>query len=110
MNGTYIIIIVLCVLIYVLCINERTVEHIAPVNWKGVNWFDYHHLYSPIVTPSDTWLARNHMLPWWNSTRHTRNSSWDIRGDVRPKGYYISPVGPWHNTPHAYNSDLTRYL
>ena len=23
-----------------------------------------------------------YLSPWWNSTRHTRNTSWDIRGDV----------------------------
>lgn len=36
------------------------------------------------------------LLPWWNSTRHTRNMFWDIRGDVPITPYY---VGPWLNSP-----------
>ena len=38
----------------------------------------------------------DNLLPWWNSTRHTRNMSWDIRGDVPQIPYY---VGPWMNSP-----------
>lgn len=33
--------------------------------------------------------------PWWNSTRHTRNSSYDLRGDIPPYHYY---TGPWWNS------------
>lgn len=34
-------------------------------------------------------------FPWWNSTRRTRNMSYDLRGDplIIPKEEYI-----WHNT------------
>jgi hypothetical protein len=32
--------------------------------------------------PNDGWLARRGLLPWWNSTRFTRNMSYDLRGDV----------------------------
>jgi hypothetical protein len=33
--------------------------------------------------------------PWWNSTRHTRNMSYDLRGDpiIIPKKEYI-----WNNS------------
>lgn len=34
----------------------------------------------------------DNMFPFWNSTRHTRNSSWDIRGDVPIDPFY---TGPW---------------
>jgi hypothetical protein len=37
----------------------------------------------------------NSWSPWWNSTRHTRNMSYDLRGDI-PTSYY--PVGPWLNS------------
>ena len=33
--------------------------------------------------PPDGWYASRGLLPWWNTTRHTRNMSYDIRGDVR---------------------------
>ena len=34
--------------------------------------------------------------PWWNSTRFTRNMSYDLRGDEVPYPYY---VGPWWVSP-----------
>ena len=46
--------------------------------------------------PDFAWLAHNNLLPWWNSTRSTRNSSWDLRGDVPIVKQY---VGPWLNSP-----------
>jgi hypothetical protein len=36
------------------------------------------------------------VIPFWNSTRHTRNSSWDIRGDIPITPYYL---GPWWQSP-----------
>lgn len=46
--------------------------------------------------PDFAWLGQNNLLPWWNSTRSTRNSSWDLRGDVPVANQY---VGPWLNSP-----------
>lgn len=67
-------------------------EHVAPVSWKGSGYGNYwHYWHYP-------WLARNHMLPWWNSTRHTRNSSWDLRGDVVPR---LTDTGPFYRSPHV---------
>jgi hypothetical protein len=56
----------------------------------------FEHFDDERFNPDFSWLAYNNLLPWWNSTRHTRNSSWDIRGDV-PVPYYY--VGPWLNSP-----------
>lgn len=36
--------------------------------------------------PTDGWLASRGLLPWWNATRFTRNTSYDIRGDITPFG------------------------
>lgn len=44
-------------------------------------------------------------FPWWNSTRSTRNMSYDIRGDIPiPKTY----IGPWNISSYApiYNRPL----
>jgi hypothetical protein len=56
----------------------------------------FEHFNDSGYEPDFGWLARNNLLPWWNSTRNTRNSSWDIRGDVPVASYY---VGPWLNSP-----------
>jgi hypothetical protein len=45
--------------------------------------------------PDYGWLSQNGLLPWWNSTRHTRNMSYDLRGDVPITPSY---VGPWLNS------------
>jgi hypothetical protein len=44
------------------------------------------------------WFIINEM-PWWNSTRKTRNMIYDIRGDplIIPKKKYI-----WNNTDRNY--------
>ena len=47
------------------------------------------------LEPSVGWLSRRGLLPWWNSTRDTKNMSYDIRGDIPPFNY---PVGPWLNS------------
>lgn len=46
--------------------------------------------------PDFAWLARHNLLPWWNSTRRTKNMSYDLRGDVPIIPYY---VGPWNISP-----------
>lgn len=45
--------------------------------------------------PDYAWLSQNNLMPWWNSTRHTRNMSYDLRGDVPITPSY---VGPWNNS------------
>ncbi len=56
--------------------------------------YDYQYLYENYY-PSVGWLSRRGLLPWWNSTRDTKNMSYDIRGDILPYRY---PVGPWLNS------------
>jgi hypothetical protein len=41
--------------------------------------------------PNMPWLAQHNLLPWWNSSRNTRNMSYDIRGDV-PLGVQFVPT------------------
>jgi hypothetical protein len=48
-------------------------------------------------TPDMDWLTYHNLLPWWNSTRNTKNMSYDIRGDV-PVGVHFVPV--WYASPH----------
>ena len=50
--------------------------------------------------PNIGWLSRRGLLPWWNSTRDTKNMSYDIRGDIPPIHH---PVGPWNIAPSAYD-------
>lgn len=52
--------------------------------------YDYEY-----ITPSVGWLSQRGLLPWWNSTRDTKNMSYDIRGDIYPRSTY---VGPWLNS------------
>ncbi len=68
-------------------------------NFSSYDDGEYYDYYDIANYPTQTWPAQNYQidnLPWWNSTRHTRNMSWDIRGDVPITSYY---VGPWHNSP-----------
>jgi hypothetical protein len=46
--------------------------------------------------PDYAWLSQNNLMPWWNSTRHTRNMSYDLRGDVPIIPTYI---GPFNSSP-----------
>lgn len=67
---------------------------------KGIESFaaynDDGEYYDTLVGPQDYLAVRGNLFPWWNSTRHTRNMSWDLRGDVLIKPHY---VGPWLNSP-----------
>lgn len=56
----------------------------------------YEHFNDAGFEPDFAWLVRNNLLPWWNSTRRTRNTSWDMRGDI-PIPYYN--IGPWLHSP-----------
>ena len=40
----------------------------------------------------DHLCQHTYSCPWWNSTRHTRNSSWDIRGDIPIDIYNIQNI------------------
>lgn len=50
------------------------------------------------------WLSLRGLLPWWNSTRSTRNTSYDLRGDVPIFYNAVGPEstlrGPWHIAPN----------
>lgn len=56
-------------------------EHMANIN--RLSYKTYPYIYYPYG-------------PWWNSTRHTRNMSYDIRGDIHNPIYY---TGPWIQSP-----------
>jgi hypothetical protein len=76
--------------------NKRVRENYAPNIDRDFNQYarvsDPYYNY---LTPSIGWLSRRGLLPWWNSTRDTKNMSYDIRGDIPPFRY---PVGPWLNS------------
>lgn len=65
------------------CNKHKFIEHIERFTDVG-------------FAPDYAWLSNHNLLPWWNSTRHTRNMSYDIRGDVPIIPSY---VGPWMNSP-----------
>lgn len=60
--------------------------------------YKYHlnHFNDEYFEPDYAWLNNYNLMPWWNSTRNTRNMSYDLRGDVPITPYY---VGPWYNSP-----------
>lgn len=59
-------------------------------------FFDHmEHFGNVNFSPDYGWLSSHGLLPWWNSTRHTRNMSYDLRGDVPIIPSY---VGPWLNS------------
>lgn len=43
------------------------------------------------------WMAYNNLLPMWNSSRRTRNMSYDLRGDIPIYPFY---TGPFYNSPY----------
>lgn len=66
----------------------------------------YEPLNDPYYEPNDARLSRYGLLPWWNSTRFiTRNTSYDIRGDVPLYGTCVgncpgcTPPLPWWDSP-----------
>ena len=61
-------------------------------NCAPVTHDDYDYAY---ITPSIGYLSRHGLLPWWNSTRDTKNMTYDIRGEIYPRAH---PVGPWLNS------------
>jgi hypothetical protein len=61
-----------------------------------IQYYDHISRNIPMLDhPSQAWLAEKGLLSWWNSTRHTKNMSYDIRGDIPPFSYY---TGPWNNS------------
>ena len=65
------------------CDKNKLLHHVEHFNDVG-------------FVPDFAWLSRYNLLPWWNSTRGTKNMSYDLRGDVPIIPYY---VGPWYNSP-----------
>jgi hypothetical protein len=94
--------------------DREKIETYAPIDYNSFTDYDsdfypgahsgfdaqYDSPYAPESPypsyPSVGWLSSQGLLPWWNSTRNTRNMSYDIRGDIPP---IIHPVGPWHISP-----------
>ena len=76
---TIIILIIFVILInyYVKC-NDNNKEHMASI-------------YEPSTIIPQSLIYS----PFWNSTRHTRNMSWDIKGDVPIRYDYQGPF--WHS-------------
>lgn len=59
------------------------------------------HFYDVGFEPDYAWLASRGLLPWWNSTRRTRNMSYDLRGDVPIDPYQAAlfrATNPWNNS------------
>lgn len=54
------------------------------------------HFSDNTFQPDYAWLSQYNLMPWWNSTRSTRNMSYDLRGDIPIVPSY---VGPWNNSP-----------
>lgn len=90
MNKNIIILFLVLALVFVLKQiydnQTKTIETVKNVSYAPVNY---------VVQPSLSWLSDRGMLPWWNSTRSTRNMSYDIRGGIPPIHY---DVGPWLNS------------
>lgn len=62
----------------------------------------YEHFNDDQFDPDFGFLARHGLLPWWNSTRSTRNMSYDIRGDVPIPVPCVEGLCPfvWMKSPH----------
>lgn len=59
----------------------------------------FENINDELYSPDIGWLSNNGLLPWWNSTRHTRNMSYDLRGDVVPYGVCTGGSFPWWKSP-----------
>ena len=77
-------VIVLLIFIYNICHIENISEHITD------------NIYDEYI---DTYPI--YIQPWWNSTRHTRNMSYDLRGDIKNPYWY---TGPWSLSPLLLNT------
>jgi len=107
-NVMIIIFIILLIIVVVIIRNEmnqvnETIMNIGPYSW--MNQYDEEINddqingripYGNMNTMTIGKLSRLGLLPWWNSTRFTRNMSYDIRGEPR---IISSQVGPWLNSP-----------
>ena len=71
--------------------HENFVFNSEP-NTEDIGPYRTHH---PEI-PNDPWLSDRGLLPWWNSTRFTRNMSYDLRGDIQNPIFY---TGPWNRSP-----------
>lgn len=62
--------------------------------------YNTEHLTYPIINEvyDDTFInpAYRYFQPWWNSTRYTRNMSYDIRGGIQNP---IDYTGLWNVSP-----------
>jgi hypothetical protein len=76
--------------------DERFVGNLEGVESPDGDLYGY---YYDTPHPPDSWFANAGLLPWWNSTRHTRNMSYDLRGDVPI--YNITSV-PFYQSPLIY--------
>lgn len=87
-----IIVIVIMTILYSLFVQTNNNENEHDKKKLNEHMTHYHN---DTFSPDYIWLNRMHLLPWWNSTRYTRNSSWDIRGDI-PNRFY--DVGPFYRS------------
>lgn len=84
-------------------VNDRKINPLLMNNVNDRQKLAYHidHFYDVGFDPDYAWLASRGLLPWWNSTRRTRNMSYDLRGDV-PIDPYQSALfrasNPWNNS------------
>jgi len=100
MNLFYLIIIFIIAYIIVcaICDNDinKKIENIASVNFHDNKTNNNMVYYYDPRSYDVGWLSNEELMPWWNSTRFTRNMSYDLRGDIPVRPEY---VGPWLNSP-----------
>lgn len=62
---------------------------------------DYHMIVDRNDHNNEQPIIRNNYMfnwfPWWNSTRYTRNMSYDLRGDVP---IHVKYIPSWYASPH----------
>lgn len=76
--------------------KNKNIENIASVNFRNNNTDNNTTYYYDPRSYDVGWLSDGELMPWWNSTRFTRNMSYDLRGDIPIRPEY---VGPWLNSP-----------
>lgn len=84
----FVCILIACIIVFLpVIVNSKDIEN-------------FYAGYIPYPYYSNPYYFRYpfNRYPWWNSTRSTRNMSYDLRGDVPiPRTY----VGPWNNSSYA---------
>lgn len=100
----FILLIILIIAYFAICflftncnIPTKRIENIASVKYSNHGDPDNSMVYYYDPRSYQVgFMSGNGLLPWWNSTRHTRNMSYDPRGGINVP---INYVGPWNISP-----------